>query len=194
LLYVDTYGNNCSQRLAVGGNDNCRSVVSLRAMNANRSTGIIEKKVLIQASPAVIFRALTEAKDIAQWFCDRVTSDPRVGGELKAFWRMGSGGQIQRGRAVFTTLVPESEVQLQWVDEGDGEADGAVRHTIRYTIRLKRGTSEVSVRDEGPPLADEETFELLDQGWIGVLRDLKEHCEAKQRSARRRSAGGPKGE
>jgi uncharacterized protein YndB with AHSA1/START domain len=184
----------CFQELEVAGDVNGSSVISLGAMDANRSTGIIEKKVLIQASPAVIFRALTEAKDIAQWFCDRVTSDPRVGGELKAFWRMGSRGQTQRGRAVFITLAPESEVQLHWLDECGGETDDAVRHTIRYTIRLKRGTSEVSVRDEGPPLADEETFELLDQGWIGILRDLKEHCEAKQRSARRRSFSGPKGE
>jgi hypothetical protein len=44
----------------------------------------------------------------------------------------------------------------------------------------------VTVRDEGPPLADEGTYVLLDQGWIGVLRDLKDHCEAKQRSTRRR--------
>jgi uncharacterized protein YndB with AHSA1/START domain len=163
-------------------------------MNGSRSTGIIEKRVLIQASPAVIFRALTEAKDIAQWFCDRATSDPKVGGELKAFWRMGSHGQTQRGRAIFTALVPDSEVQLHWVDEGGSETDGAVHHTIRYTIRLKRGTSEVSMHDEGPPFTDEETFDLLDQGWISILRDLKEHCEDKERSARRRSAAEPRRE
>jgi uncharacterized protein YndB with AHSA1/START domain len=158
-------------------------------MGTNPSTGIIEKKVLIQASPAVIFRALTEAKDMAQWFCDRVTSDPREGGEIKAYWRMGASGQAQRGRAVFTSLLPDSQVELQWVDDGGGENPQADFHTICYTIRVKRGTSEVSVRDAGPPLADGETFELLDQGWISVLRDLKDHCEAKQRSSRRHSAG-----
>ncbi|MBZ5500385.1 MAG: SRPBCC domain-containing protein [Acidobacteriia bacterium] len=158
-------------------------------MRANPGTGIIEKKVLIQASPAVIFRALTEAKDMAQWFCDRVTSDPRVGGEIKAYWRMGGSGQAQRGRAIFTSLIADSQVELHWVDEGEGESAGTDRHTICYTIRLKRGTSEVTVRDAGPPPADEETLEILNQGWISVLRDLKEHCEARQRNARRRSAG-----
>jgi uncharacterized protein YndB with AHSA1/START domain len=158
-------------------------------MKENPGTGVIERKVLIQASPDVIFRALTEAKEVAQWFCDRVTSDPRVGGELKAYWRVGLGGQAQRGRAIFTTLVPGAQVELQWIDEGDGADNAAGRHTICYMIRIKRGTSEVTVRDEGPPFADEESCTVLGEGWISVLRDLREHCESKQRSSRRRSAG-----
>ena len=157
-------------------------------MAADSSRGSIEKKVLIQASPGVIYRALTDAKDVVQWFCDRATSDPRVGGEFRAYWRMGNGGQAQRGRAVFTALVPDAQVELHWVDEGDNESTDANRHTLCYTIRLKRGTAEVSVRDEGPPFADQETFDLLSEGWIGVLRDLKEHCESKQRSSRRQVA------
>jgi uncharacterized protein YndB with AHSA1/START domain len=155
-------------------------------MGTDPSAGIIERKVLIQASPAVIYQALTDAKDIADWFCDRATSDPRVGGELKAYWRIGAGGQPQRGRAVFTNLMPDAQVELHWVDDGAGEGGEGKRHAICYTIRIKRGTSEVTVRDEGPPFANEEAFEVLDQGWIGVLRDLKEHCESKQRSSRRR--------
>jgi uncharacterized protein YndB with AHSA1/START domain len=158
-------------------------------MGDNPSPGIIEKKVLIQASPSVIFQALTEAKDVAQWFCDRVTSDPRVGGELKAYWRLGHSGQARRGRAIFTRLIPDSQVELRWVDEGGVECAEGDGHTICYTIRLKRGTSEVTVLDAGPPLADEETLEILNEGWIDVLRDLKEHCEARQRLTRRRSSG-----
>ncbi len=148
-------------------------------------TGKIEKKVLIQASPAVIYRALTEAKDVMHWFCDRATSDPRIGGEFRAYWRMGSKGQAQRGRAVFTALVPDAQVDLHWTDEGSDETAAPVSHTISYSIRLKRGTAEVSVRDEGPPFADDETLELLSAGWISLLRDLKEHCESKERSSRR---------
>jgi uncharacterized protein YndB with AHSA1/START domain len=169
------------------------SVVSWTSMSIKRSADsarkadTIQKTVLIQAAPAFIFRALTEAKEITQWFCDRVTSDPRVGGELKAFWRMGNGGQAWRGRAIFTTLVPDSQVELQWIDEGDGQCPEGEHHTTTYSIRLKRGISEVTVCDAGPPLEDGETLTLLDEGWIGILRDLKEHCESKQRSSRHRS-------
>ncbi len=156
-------------------------------MVANRSADTVEKKVLIQASPSVIYRALTEAKEISQWFCDRAVCEPRVGGELKAFWRLGKSGQGQRGRAVFLSLVPESQVVLDWIDEGGGECVKNGQHTTTYSIKLKRGTSEVTLLDSGPALEDEDAFALLDQGWIGVLRDLKDHCESKQRSERRRS-------
>ena len=57
--------------------------------NAPAITGLIEKKVLIQASSPVVFQALTDAKYLVQWFCDRASSDPRVGGELSAFWKAG---------------------------------------------------------------------------------------------------------
>ncbi len=157
-------------------------------MTAAPNNGSIEKKVLIQASPRVIFRALTDARDVVQWFCDRATSDPRVGGEFRAYWRMGSSGEAQRGRAVFTALVPDTRVELHWVEEGCGETAKENRHTICYSIRLKRGTAEVTVRDDGPPFEDEEVFQLLSEGWISVLRDLKEYCEARQRSTRRQAA------
>jgi uncharacterized protein YndB with AHSA1/START domain len=163
-------------------------------MIENPGMEIIEKKVLIQAAPGVIFRALTDARDLAQWFCDRATSDPRVGGELKAYWRLGGDGQPQRGRAVFAALTPDARVELHWMEEGNGEGAAPGRHTISYTIHLKRGTAEVSVRDEGPSLADEESLEALNQGWISVLRDLKEHCESKQRSTRRQYISDAEGE
>jgi uncharacterized protein YndB with AHSA1/START domain len=164
----------------------------LTTMSPDPNAGTIEKRVLIQAAPGVIFRALTDAKDLAQWFCDRVTADPQVGGELKAWWRTGTGGKAQRGCAIFTKLVPDAQVELQWIDEGVGEKAGTCRHVIGYTIRFRRGTSEVSIRDQGPPFADEESMQALSQGWISVLRDLKDHCESRQRSTRRRSAGAPR--
>jgi uncharacterized protein YndB with AHSA1/START domain len=154
-------------------------------MEPETRRGRIEKKVLIQAAPSVIYHALTDAKDVVQWFCDRATSDARVGGEFRAYWRMGSEGQAQRGRAVFTVLVPDTQVDLHWLDEGTDEIAPVVGHTISYTIRIKRGTAEVTVCDEGPPFADDEIFDLLSEGWISLLRDLKEHCESKQRSSRR---------
>jgi hypothetical protein len=58
---------------------------------------------------------------------------------------------------------------------------------ITYSIRTRRGTSEVTMRDQGAPLPDAESFDLLDQGWISLLRDLKEHCESRERSSRRRA-------
>jgi uncharacterized protein YndB with AHSA1/START domain len=142
---------------------------------------LIQKRVLIQASPEIVYGALTAAKELEIWFCDRAVSDCRAGGELKAQWRRGRS--VEQGRAIFSILVPFSEVALEWVDDGDGKA-GGIRHELSYHIRPLRFGCELIMRDEGRPLPDEETLEILDEGWVSVLMDLKEHCEAKDRSLR----------
>ena len=150
---------------------------------------LIEKTVLIQARPAVIYRALTEARELVHWFCDRASADPRVGGELAAYWRLGK--DAHRGRAVFTRLVPQEVVELRWVDDGRGPgSDPEPRHVLSYTIRSRRGTSEVLVKDDDRPVQDEEVFSRLVEGWNGVLLELKDYCERRERSAKRRAATG----
>ena len=150
-------------------------------------TGLIEKKVLIQASSPVVFQALTDAKYLVQWFCDRASSDPRVGGELSAFWKAGKSGQS--GRAVFTRLVPDVLVELHWLDDAPLVSKHSAKHLLSYHIQPKRESTEVVMRDEGSCPPDEETFAVLDEGWNGVLLELKEYCERKERSARRKAAG-----
>jgi uncharacterized protein YndB with AHSA1/START domain len=150
------------------------------AENERETNGTIQKKVLIKASPEIIFQALTEARDLVRWFCDRATSDPREGGELTAYWRTAG----QKGRAVFRRFVPASQLELVWVDDGEGIIRENASHALAYTIKVKRGTSEVTMRDSDLPPPDAETFSALDQGWNSVLLELKDYCERKERSVK----------
>jgi uncharacterized protein YndB with AHSA1/START domain len=144
--------------------------------NSNNAT--FRKTVLIKASPGIVFQALTDARDLVRWFCDRATSDPREGGELTAYWKTGA----RKGRAVFLRVVPGAQVEIDWLDD-DGGQDS--RHVLSYMIKLKRGTSEVTMNDVGLPLPDEETYAYLSDGWNQVLLELKDYCERKERSAKR---------
>jgi uncharacterized protein YndB with AHSA1/START domain len=149
-------------------------------MLQKESNGIIQKKVLIKASPEIIFHALTEARDLVRWFCDRATSDPREGGELTAYWRTAG----QKGRAIFRRFVPTTQLELIWVDDGEGVVRENASHSLAYSIKVKRGTSEVTMHDSDYPPPDPETFSRLDQGWNSVLLELKDYCERKERSTR----------
>lgn len=144
--------------------------------------GEIEKKVLIQASPALVYEALTNARDLARWFCDRASSDPRVGGELVAYWKAGRASQ--KGRAVYTQLVPGELVELLWIDDGRGPDPENAHHILSYTVRLKRGHTEVVMRDADYPPPDDEVYSILDEGWNSVLLELKDYCESKERSGK----------
>ena len=146
--------------------------------------GTIAKRVYIQAGAATVYRALTDAQALMRWFCDRASSDPTVGGELSAYWRTGKSGT--RGRAVYRQLIPETLVELLWIDDGSGpDAEGA-HHVLSYSILVRKGACEVRVRDRDYPPPDEETYAILDEGWNSVLIDLKEYCEQAERSSKAR--------
>jgi uncharacterized protein YndB with AHSA1/START domain len=145
-------------------------------------SGRIKKRVLIKASPAIVYHALTDERDLARWFCDRAVSDPRVGGELTACWRCGK--ILQRGRAVFTRLEPNALVEMLWVDDGYGPDPDNARHTLSYSISTRRGSSEVVMHDADAASPDDDIMEVLDEGWNNVLLELKDFCERKQRSGK----------
>lgn len=148
-------------------------------------TGLIEKKVWIQASPGIIYQALTAGNELARWFCDRAQSDPRVGGEIRASWH--AGAEWQRGRGVFTRLLPGSLVELHWVEDGELYGpDDRSEHRLSFRISPRQASCEVHMCDEDPRIPDEEAYAALDDGWNGVLRELKDYCERKQRSSRNR--------
>jgi uncharacterized protein YndB with AHSA1/START domain len=143
----------------------------------------IEKLVLIKASPAIVYQALTDAHDLVRWFCDRASSDPKVGGELSAYWRHGKTGQ--RGRAVYTRIEPNVAVELLWIDDGRGPEPDNAHHSITYAIRTTRQRdTEVIMRDEDNASSDSEVRAILEEGWNTVLLELKDFCERRERSGK----------
>jgi uncharacterized protein YndB with AHSA1/START domain len=153
--------------------------------NKGSNTGRIEKKVLIKASPEIIFEALTNATDLAHWFCDRASSNPQEGGELIVSWRTSDADQ--EGRAIFTRIVRNSLLELRWVYERGEDLTDKSRHFLSYNIQSKRGGAEVVMSDDDEMHTDEETLDTLSQGWNGVLLELKDYCERKERSLKTRA-------
>ena len=150
--------------------------------------GKISKKVYIKASPETVYKALTDAKDLVRWFCDRASCDPREGRELVATWGTGKSGR--QGRAVFKRVVPLTALDLLWVDDGDGRQREDAGHTLAYEIRTKSGMTELAMTDKDDAPCDEETFKFIDEGWNSVLLELKDYCEHKERSSKVRAAAG----
>jgi uncharacterized protein YndB with AHSA1/START domain len=149
----------------------------------------ISKRVWIKASTETVYKALTESRELERWFCDRASCDASEGKELAATWR--SGKSSQKGRALFTRVVPGSILELLWIDDGDGVQTESSGHTLTYEIRSKSGMTELIVLDKDDSQADEETCQILDKGWNSVLLELKDHCERKERSAKTRTLDKP---
>jgi uncharacterized protein YndB with AHSA1/START domain len=153
--------------------------------STNPSGKRIEKRVWIKASTEIVYRALTNSKELARWFCDRANCNPCEGGELIAFWKTGKDGQ--KGRAIFTSVVPNRLLELLWIEDDRDMKTGSPKHTLSYTIKSKSGMTEVVMVDNDDALPDEETYAFLDRGWNTVLLELKDFCERRERSVRQRS-------
>jgi uncharacterized protein YndB with AHSA1/START domain len=143
------------------------------------SSNKIVKKVWIKASADTVYGALTEPKELAHWFCDRASIDPREGGEMSAFWRTGKEGR--EGRATIMRLIQGSAIELLWLEDRQDDNPKSSRHTLQYEIKSKSGMTELIVTDTDESAPDEEEIAFIAQGWNSVLLELKDHCERKDR-------------
>jgi len=169
-----------------GSIDEDRSVTSDQPESPKRSGSSrgsrISKKVWIKASPETVYSALTESRELVRWFCDRASCDAREGKELVADWKTGKSSQ--KGRALFSRVVPGSILELVWIDDGNGVQPQGSKHCLSYEIRSKAGMTELIMIDKDDSCPDDEASEFLDKGWNSVLLELKDYCERKERSAK----------
>ena len=70
---------------------------------------LIEKSAVFSVTPARLYKALTEPKELARWLADRVESDPRVGGQIVIDY----GTHEKRGE--YRRLIRGAEVGIRWL-------------------------------------------------------------------------------
>jgi uncharacterized protein YndB with AHSA1/START domain len=69
---------------------------------------LIEKSTVIPATPARLYKSLTDAQQLSRWLADRVESDPRQGGRIVIDY------DTHEKRGEYRRLIPGSEVGISW--------------------------------------------------------------------------------
>ena len=69
---------------------------------------LVEKSAVIPATPARLYKSLTDAKQLAHWLAEEVQSDPREGGQIV----IGYDSHEKRGE--YRRLIPGVEVGIRW--------------------------------------------------------------------------------
>jgi uncharacterized protein YndB with AHSA1/START domain len=115
---------------------------------------VIRKEIVLPASPAEVWDALTDGKDMSRWFGAEVEMAPRLGGQVRFRWPDG----VERG-AVIEALETERLLVLRWLPF-ERDADGKARRRPGTTVRFTLGP-----RDEKTVLVVEETLPAPPEEW-----------------------------
>ncbi len=121
----------------------------------------IDKSIVIKATPARLFKALTDAQQLMRWAADRVESDPREGGQVM----MAYNAHEKRGE--YRRMIPGLEVAVRWTKFEEAFPEDL---TVYRLEKLKQGQgTRVRVVDFAMP----EEAESLDTLWTARLKKLK---------------------
>ena len=132
----------------------------------------IELETTVQAPPETVFRALTDAGELARWFPSSAESDPRPGGAFTYRFEFDDASRNHTYSGRYLELVPGGHVAYPW--------QGALGET-RVDIRLEPAAEGTLVRlvhsGWGEGAAWDESLALHRQGWRGFLDNLKSFLE-----------------
>jgi uncharacterized protein YndB with AHSA1/START domain len=88
----------------------------------------IRREVVVPSDPREVWEALTEEKQLEDWFATHVELDTRPGG--RGVFRWGNG---EERRARVEAIEPERRLALRWEDDG-----GEVVFTLQPVIEGTR--------------------------------------------------------
>jgi uncharacterized protein YndB with AHSA1/START domain len=154
----------------------------------------VEREILIEASPEVVWGVITEPEQITRWFSDEAEVERRVGADGTLTWRPGGRGAAKRVDTVVAIRVVDAEpfrrfsfrwnhpkglapddrnsalVEFHLVEEGDGTR-----------LRVVESGIEAVARDEEDRARYREEHE---RGWERHLGELREYVASKLHGAK----------
>lgn len=140
----------------------------------------------IHASPAEVYRALTDPEELGRWFVSEASLDVQPGGAFKWVFGRASGDPgpsplVTTG--LFLSVVRQESLKMRALIE-------ELETEVEFRIDPWRDGAVLTVAHSGFPGDDEwdDTFRALDRGWqteLHVLKIFLERARGMHRSAER---------
>ncbi len=129
----------------------------------------------IHASPAEVYAALTDPRELSRWFVSEASVDLRPGGRYR--WIFGEGTGLSGPEAVvsageFVSIAPQESLRLNAVvDE--------METALEFRLDPWRDGTILTVSHSGFPGEEswDDTFRSIDQGWQSEMQILKLYME-----------------
>jgi uncharacterized protein YndB with AHSA1/START domain len=173
------------------------SVAHLRVKGAHVIQDSIEREILIEAPPEVVWRTITEPDQIVAWFSDEAELEARPGGTGALTWEPGGKATVDLSEAVTVVLRVENVERphyfsFRWMHPAGAEPDAANSVLVEFSLNPEGENTRLRLVESGfRKLArpDEETKRSVDshgEGWDNHLGRLREYLSrARTQPARR---------
>jgi uncharacterized protein YndB with AHSA1/START domain len=142
---------------------------------------IVTREVIIDATAATVWSALTTADEVAQWFGDSATIDLRVGGQVRFTW---PAGELSTG--VVTAVEPMSLFAYRWDIFGTLD-DPTLFTLVEFQLEAVEGGTSLRLTESGLPAVaeangEDELEDLVEEhvdGWRNEISDLVRYIESR---------------
>jgi uncharacterized protein YndB with AHSA1/START domain len=140
----------------------------------------IKKSIVINASPEVVFRALTDPKELTNWFPDSAVFNGRIGGQIRFSFYKERSKDLDRDyspEGIVKEFIPNKKVSYTWQLKDMPEFPETVvtwelEEIDHHKTKIELVHSGFTGK-EGGKLSSKEH----DQGWTYFLGRLKEYSE-----------------
>ena len=140
--------------------------------------GEIRKTVVVDAPPEVVFKALTDEKELVRWMPQEARMDPRLGGEYEFKYHWAKKGLHSVATGKILELIPSKRLSYTYVltrsGSGTSEADSlfpdVTNSVVTWTLdALPDGKTRVTVVHSGMTKGAYERFDGSWGYWTGQL-------------------------
>ena len=150
-------------------------------MTSTTSTDRIEKQVKLKASPARVWRALSDAAEFGTWFGARLDGVFAPGRQLQGFVTIKGYEHLKFVMAV-ERMEPERLFSYRWhpypSDPAKDYADEPMT-LVEFRLTAQDGGTLLTVVESGfdriPAYRRDEAFRMNDGGWAGQMKNIRKH-------------------
>jgi uncharacterized protein YndB with AHSA1/START domain len=141
------------------------------------NTRAITKSIEVNASSDIVFKALTDEKEIEQWFANAgVRFDPRTGGNVEIRTRRPDTGQVNTVRGKIVEFIQGKKVSYTWSGDSDAARAGFLSVVTWSLEAIGEGKTRITLVHSGLP-EDEKKYKETVMGWAYFTGRLAEFCK-----------------
>ncbi len=155
----------------------------------------VEREILIEATPEVVWGVITEPEQIGRWFSDDADIEARAGADGSLTWKPGGRGGEKEVDLVVPIRVVEAEpfrrFSFRWNHPDGASPDESNSALVEFSLSEEAGGTRLKVVESGIDLVtDDEAsnaryVEEHGHGWgkhFGELRDYVARSQTERRA------------